>query len=93
MTKRHNPFYGSFQEPPSGVREEVRKGKSRAALAEGRRRQTIPHVKINNIEMKSCSKCASLKPLDEFSTLSKSSDGLNSHCKQCERTRQKHVRP
>ena len=34
---------------------------------------------------KQCSKCNEVKPISEFGKLSKSKDGLNYHCKICDR--------
>jgi hypothetical protein len=42
-----------------------------------------PHIFINNIEHKNCSKCKQDKPLSEFGSYKTRWDGLNPSCKKC----------
>lgn len=43
-----------------------------------------PHIWIDGIECKKCSKCDTVKPLDQFSKLKKHWDGLKGQCKSCD---------
>lgn len=45
----------------------------------------IPHIVVGGVEMKSCSKCASLKPatLDHYYSAKNRIDGLSSYCVDC----------
>lgn len=45
----------------------------------------IPHILFHGQEHKSCSRCARLKPLSEYSKNTARGDGLRDACKDCEK--------
>jgi hypothetical protein len=46
--------------------------------------KTVPHVQLNGVEHKSCSRCGRLRPLDWFKSDPRASDRLRSACAECE---------
>jgi hypothetical protein len=68
--------------------KKVKQGEKRARGQQARRDQTqIPHVMLGGIEHKSCAHCAKLKTLDSFNRRTMAKDGLDHHCKECEKAR------
>ena len=60
-----------------------------AALKKGRenRSRSTTHVLLHGAEHKSCARCASLKPLAEFTHDAHTGDALRSYCRACDAER------
>lgn len=51
---------------------------------------TVKHVLVDGVECKFCSRCKNPLPLEKFSSSSRSSDMLASHCKECLKSSEKY---